>query len=270
MSSGNNLIKRVALIKFENRSFIGQDEFDEIFHKNLFAKFEKACPGISLIKAEETRNNLLSGKLPKTASGQTDSFKIAQAGREAGLNAIITGTLTDISGEEESKGILWFSRSKYLARIEMTINIYDSATGTKTYEDHIKQRIEIEEIEYDALAGKTPRCILEFKEDIMASLLQIGKSVCGEINKQPWQGYIISVKENDITVSSGKNAGLKTGMIFEVYDSGKIISGAGGQRFFMPGKKSGTVRITEVSEDRAEAVVLTGENIRAGSILKGR
>ena len=67
--SGNDLIKRIALTKFENNSFIGQDEFEAIFQNSLFSKFEKACPGISLIKPEETGNNFLSGKLPKTASG---------------------------------------------------------------------------------------------------------------------------------------------------------------------------------------------------------
>ena len=42
--SGNNLIKKIALTKFENKSFIGQGEFEEIFQNNLFLKFEKACP----------------------------------------------------------------------------------------------------------------------------------------------------------------------------------------------------------------------------------
>ncbi len=268
--SGVDLTKRVALTKFENRSFVGQDEFEDVFQKSLFAKFEKACPGISLIKAEDAGNNLLSGKLPKTASGQTDSFKIAEAGRDAGLNAIITGSLNDISGVEENKGFLWFSRSKYFARIDMTINIYDCATGTKIYEEIIKQQIGIEEIEYDALVGKTPRCILEFKDRITDALFLMGKSVCKEIKKQPWHGFVISVEGNRITVSSGENAGLKTGLVLEAHDSGKIITGAGGQRFFMPGKKAGMVKITDVFRDKAEAVAVAGENIRVGSILKVR
>ena len=110
--SGNGLIKRIALMEFENKSFIGGDEFEEIFQKSLFAKFEKACAGISLIKPEETGNSILSGMLPKTGSGQTDGFKIAGAGRETGMNAIITGTLIDISGVEEKRGFLLFERSK--------------------------------------------------------------------------------------------------------------------------------------------------------------
>ncbi len=268
--SENSLIKRVTLTKFENNSFIGQDEFEAIFQNNLFAKFEKACPGISLIKPEETGNNFLSGKLPKTASGRIDSFKIAEAGRETGLNGIITGSLTDIAGVEESKGFLWFSRSKFFARIDMIINIYDSATGTKVYEENIKKQIEIEEYEYDALVVKTPRCILEFKDNITDALFLIGKSVCKEIKKQPWHGFVISVQESGITISSGENAGLKTGMVFDVYDAGKIISGAGGQKFFMPGQKTGTVKIADVFRDKAEAVILTGDNIKAGSVLKVR
>lgn len=233
----NNLTKRIALTKFENKSFIGQGEFEEIFQNNLFLKFEKACPGISLIKAEKTGNIILSGKLPKTGSGQIDSFKIAEAGREAGINAIITGSLIDIAGVEEKRGFLLFERSQSFARIDMIINVYDAATGTKIYEESIKQQIEIAEHEYDALMGKTPKCVMEFKEKITDALSLIGKSVCSNIKKQPWQGFVISGQGGGITISSGENAGLKTGMVFDAYDAGKIISVSTGRNFSCRGKK---------------------------------
>ena len=268
--SGNNLTKRIALTKFENKSFIGEDEFEEIFQKNLFLKYEKACTGISIIKAEETGNNILSGKLPKNGSGRIDSFIIAEAGREAGMNAIITGTLIDIAGVEEKRGFLLFERSHSFARVDMIINVYDSATGTKIYEESIKQQIEIAEHEYDALMGKTPGCVLEFKDKITDALFLIGKSVCREIKKQPWQGFVISGQGGGITISSGENAGLKTGMVFDVYDAGKIISGADGQKFFMPGQKAGTVKITDVLRDKAEAAILTGSDVKTGSVIKTR
>lgn len=266
--SGNNLIKRIALTKLENKSFIGEGEFEEIFQKDLFLKFQKACPGILLIKPEETGNNILSGKLPKIGSGQIDSFKIAEAGREAGVNAVITGILIDITGVEEKRGFLMFERSQSFARIDMLINVYDAATGTKIYEEHIKQQIEIAEHEYDALMGKTPKCVLEFKNQIMDVLFLIGKSVCGSLKNQPWQGFVISDQGNRLKVSSGENAGLKAGMVFDAYDAGKIISGADGQKFFMPGQKTGAVKITDVFRDKAEAIVLTGRDITAGSILR--
>jgi len=269
-SSGNNLIKRIALTKFENKSFIGEDEFEDIFQNSLFRKFEKACPDISLIKPEETGNNILSGKLPKTGSDRTDSFKIAEAGREAGMNAIITGTLIDIAGVEDRRGFLLFERSQSFARIDMIINLYDAATGTKIYEESIKQQIEIAEHEYDALTGKTPGCVMEFKDKITDALFLIGKSVCGKIKKQPWQGFVISGQGGGITISSGENAGLKTGMVFDAYDAGIIISGADGQKFFMPGQKTGSVKITDVFMDKAEAAILTGDNIKAGSVIKIR
>jgi len=59
-------------------------------------------------------------------------------------------------------------------------------------------------------------------------------------------------------------------MVFDAYDAGKIISGADGQKFLMPGQKAGKVKITEVLRDKAEAVILTGSDVKAGSILKIR
>lgn len=58
-------------------------------------------------------------------------------------------------------------------------------------------------------------------------------------------------------------------MILEVFDSTRVVEGLGEERFFMPGKKLGEIRITDVYPDKSEAVITTGDrDIQTGSVVK--
>jgi len=61
--------------------------------------------------------------------------------------------------------------------------------------------------------------------------------------------------------------GIKSGNIFEVYDSNGVFKGAKGQKFFIPGLKTGEIKITAVYPDSAEAVRFSGQNIQPGSSI---
>ncbi|MEJ2657873.1 MAG: FlgT C-terminal domain-containing protein [Desulfobacterales bacterium] len=65
-------------------------------------------------------------------------------------------------------------------------------------------------------------------------------------------------------INSGERSGLNSGDLFDVYDSNGIFEGAGGQRFFVPGLKTGEIKVTTVYPDAAEAILVSGHDIRAG------
>ena len=62
--------------------------------------------------------------------------------------------------------------------------------------------------------------------------------------------------------------GLKTGDILEVFDSSRTMEGVGGQRFFIPGLKIGVIEIVAITEDRLEAKLVSGEDIKKGSTVR--
>ncbi len=62
--------------------------------------------------------------------------------------------------------------------------------------------------------------------------------------------------------------GLESGDILEVYDSSRIMEGVGGQRFFIPGLKIGEIEIVSITEDRLEAKLISGEDIKKGSTVR--
>ena len=97
---------------------------------------------------------------------------------------------------------------------------------------------------------------------------EIGEKICNAVNMPPWQGYITSVTENNIIISSGKKVGLVPGVVLEVFTTGEIIEGVDGHRFFTPGHKTGEVKLTTVYADSCEAILYTGSDIMEGCRVK--
>ncbi|MEA3427936.1 MAG: FlgT C-terminal domain-containing protein, partial [Thermodesulfobacteriota bacterium] len=103
-------------------------------------------------------------------------------------------------------------------------------------------------------------------ENALAHIAEaMGEKICDTVAALPWKGYVVSAADNRIIISAGRRVGLLRGDILEVYESGKIIQGKDGQRFFLPGLKTGEIKITDVYTDKAYAVLVTGDTIKAGS-----
>ena len=93
------------------------------------------------------------------------------------------------------------------------------------------------------------------------------EAVAEKLNEREWKGYVTAVSTEDVTISSGNQVGLQTGNIFSVYDV-KVIEGAGGHNFIVPGLKTGEIILTKVSAGQSRATLISGDGIREGSSIK--
>ena len=105
-------------------------------------------------------------------------------------------------------------------------------------------------------------------ETLNLLLIDIGDLICNAVRDQPWDGYITKIDGDRYVIPSGTKVGLKTGDILEVFDSSRTMEGVGGQRFFIPGLKIGIIEIVTISEDRLEAKLVSGKDIKKGSTVR--
>ena len=98
----------------------------------------------------------------------------------------------------------------------------------------------------------------------------ISEKICDKISDQPWKGFIISISGTKVVISSGRDTGIIPGDILEVYASANTIVGLNGRKFFLPGLKSGEIKITAIYPRRSEAIIISGDNIREGSTVEYR
>ena len=263
-----DLKKKVGITYFENRTLGAVNNFEKIFHIKLVESIKETCSDILIIKPGDAGYPDQMAVLPKLASGRIDNLVLAKTGRKLGLNAIVTGSLIDISGNKENRGILWFKDTCNFIQFQIVVEVYDTETGAKFFDDSFVHEIQVEAIDlYNLKTGNTNE-IPALNDALLNAVIPIGEKICEAINIQPWKGYVISSFDDKIIISSGKRSGLILGDKLEVYDSGNIFEGKDSQKFFIPGPKIGEIKITALYPDKAEAALISGKNIKVGSTVK--
>lgn len=266
--SDKKLKKKVGIALFENQSLITGLNFAETFPDNLAEAIKETCPAILLVKPGDAGCPDLLVELPREVSGRLDNLALAKTGRRLGYDAIVTGALMDIKTNSKKHGILWFKDTDYILQLKIMVEVYDTETGAKLLDESYTDEIKIDMSESEPIMGKYRYDPSAINDAILHVAKIIGRKICESLNSQPWKGYVISIKGNKVAVSAGSKAGLEVGQILEVYDSVKTIEGANSRKFFIPGLKTGEIKITAVYPDRADAISVSGKVVWTGSTVK--
>ena len=268
ITAPDDMKKKFAISFFANYTFCANQNLEELFQKNLAETINRACSDILLIKPGDAGcPDFLTRPLLRE-TGRLDNLALAKAGRRLGLNAIITGALIDIIAHKEKRGLLWFKDDKNFLRVLISCEVYDIETGAKFLDESFDYEVRIDESEFASIKAKKVKETAALKNALMHIAEAMGEKICDIIGVLPWKGYVVSIANDKIIISAGRRAGLLRGDILEVYENGKIIQGKDGRRFFLPGLKTGEIKITDVYPDKAQAVLVTGDKIKTGSSVR--
>lgn len=263
-----DLNKKVAIAYYSSQTVFSYGTPEIHFQENLGETITSLCPQISILPAAKIGIPGDIKDIQSPGKGEIDTLKLAKRGRLHGLNAILIVTLTGVNPFEEEKGIWWFRDTHYFFHVQMSVNMFDTETGTKLLHKVIKRNVEVDEYDLEMLRSKN-RIEAFILEDAFEDIADtVGEKICDALTVQPWKGYIVSIAGDKITISSGIESGLVPGRMLEVFDSTNTIKGANGLRFFIHGKKTGEVQITTVYDDSSEAVVISDNGIEEGSLVK--
>lgn len=260
-SPDGDINKKIGIALFDNKTFYNNQRFEEFFFTNLASTIKEACSDILLVRSGDTGCPAFLTDLPVQPTGQLDNLALAKAGRQIGLNAIVTGSLVDIKAVKEEHGFLWFKSVSNIVQMQMVVEVYDTETAAKLLDEIFSCEIEVNEQEFELIKSKKAGGITGFKNAFMHIAGVAGEKICDTVAMQPWKGYVVSISGSKIIISSGRKSGLISGDILEVYAGEKIINGNNGQRFFVPGLKTGEIKITTVYSDKAEAVSISADDI---------
>lgn len=268
-----DLKKRVAIALFENKTAFSGKGLEESFTKDLVKAIKMSCSDILVLEPHDPGypNYLLN--LPRKTSGVIDNFNLAKTSRQFGLNTVVTGAFIDVSNHKKTRGILWFKDIHNYVQVQVMVEAYDTQTGAKLLDKSYMYEIEDDDILYDDISyydstEQTSEISTHTINDALKSIAaDMGEQICDAVVLQPWKGYITSIFGDKVVIASGEKVGIAPGDIFEVYDSNGVFKGAEEQKFFIPGLKTGEIKITAVYPDSAEAVCCSGQNIQPGSSI---
>jgi hypothetical protein len=263
-----DLKKRVGIAFFINKTpFVGKG-LEENFIKDLVETIKTSCQDILVLEPYDPGYPDYLLNLPRKTSGLIDNFDLAKTGRYLGLNAVVTGALIDIRNHKKTRGILWFKTVHNFVQVQVMTEVYDTLTGAKLLDKSYTHEIQLDDIFYDSI-DRTGEISTHTINDALKFIAEdMGEQICDAIVLQPWKGYITSTFAEKVVISSGEEVGIAPGDIFEVYNCNGIFTGVEKHRFFVPGLKTGEIKITKVYPDRAEGVRFSGQNIEPGCSIR--
>jgi hypothetical protein len=265
--SDDDLQRIAAVVGFENKSLFRAKDFTQLFRKGIPEYLNSECDDVSVMQSNADENMIGLEQLPRLENGEVDNFSLALIGRQIGLNAVVTGSLDDIGILDELRGMIW-KDTHHLIQILASIEVYDTESGSKILDESFSRKVEIEDLDYELMRSEGKLILPDLNETLTDLLAEIGESICWAIEDQPWNGFVVAVEDDIITISSGSIAGLSPGDEFNVFDTSRVLKGVSGQQFFVPGQKIGEIKITEVEPDKARAVIITNRGIKPGSSVR--
>jgi hypothetical protein len=243
--------------------------FDDSFYQHLVDAINKRCNRCVFTKPGDNDYPDFLTTLPKTSSHEIDHMSLCSSARKAGLNAVLIVSVSEIFPEKESRGMMWFKDVQHVINIHMLVSVFDTTTGSKIYNESFNKKVDIDETKFNEILSKKTIDSSTLMQPVEKIIAQMDEPVSDSLNAIPWKGSIVSVTQNSITLSSGKDAGLEPGNILDVFDV-KPIEGFQGQTFYMPGDKTGEIQIKNVYPNGSEAVLISGKDVKADGFVKPR
>ena len=259
ITSVSRFNKKIMLVPFINVSNHDYPQFSIVFNQNLNARLDKSCPDLLYISDNEGDIPDVLASIPKLPSGNIDNLLLAQTGRQLGLNAIVIGAILNIYKEEKSGGVWLFVRVERSIYVTMNVKIYDTETGTKVLDKFFSRKTKVNKAVYDRLGAENTAPPLKIIEKALIFLArEAGEEICYQMDEQPFKTYVESIDDEKITIKAGQNAGIRNGALLSVFGAGEIINGQGGHRFYIPGQKTGAIKISSVQSNTSEGYIVNG------------
>ena len=139
-------------------------------------------------------------------------------------------------------------------------------SGAKLLDTDFDVAVPVDDVA-ESLHGRTEVDLALLQEAFSEIVADMSDAVCDSLAKKPWAGYVVAYEGGAAVLSAGSDTGLIPGNTLDIHDR-KTIDGTQGQRFFLPGMKSGELQILSVTPTRSQARIVSGETIKPGSIVK--
>jgi len=147
--------------------------------------------------------------------------------------------------------------------------LYDTETGAKILDMTLSEKIDLPEALYRKMKAKGYIAMFpEIQELIISLSTEMGEEICNSMEPEPFKTFIKTIDGQQVVISSGSNAGIKSGDLFTIHDSGRLVTGKEEHQYFIAGPGTGILRINAVQNDSASGSIMQGSITGKDACLK--
>jgi len=214
------------------------------------------------------------------ASGRVRQETAAKVGEVLGAQILVKGAITEFI-EKESGGAggimvsgIGIGGKTSTGHVAMDMRLIDATTGQILQSERAEGLIKSSGIGGIAFFSGVAFGGTSYKKTALgkATRAAVSEAVMFIVNKmedQPWQGRIVKAESSQIYINAGYNMNMGTDSVFTVYSKGdELIDPATGLSLGSALTRSGTVRVTQVSDKFSIAEIIEGSGFKRGDIVK--
>ncbi|MBZ0252306.1 MAG: hypothetical protein K8I02_03110 [Candidatus Methylomirabilis sp.] len=256
--------KRIGIVEFENKSTYGRGRLGQAASDVLLTELAKTG---EFIVVEREKVSALLKEQQFGASGAVNPATAAKAGQILGLQAILTGSITQYGEKTEGVDYGLYKKKVQQADCVVDLRVVDATTGQILYAESGKGHYERELSEAFGLGQKGGFDETMADNVLRSAIVQFMDNVRRQLAYIPWRGRIAKVSGGQIYLNAGRKTGLQLGDTLEVASLGEEIIDPDTQVSLgrAPGPKKGTLRVTGFfGEDGAIAAPVDGAGFKEG------
>ncbi|MFA6092185.1 MAG: CsgG/HfaB family protein [Elusimicrobiota bacterium] len=212
--------RRIGVVDFENKTAYGQQRLGTAASDILITELTKTG---KFVVVERDKLNKIMDEQKLQASGAIDSRTVVQVGKILGLNAIVTGAISEFGVKTEGSEYIVVQSKRQTAEATVDIRIVDAETGQVLYADSGKGRAASGKGSFLGLGTRGGYDETLEGKALRAAIAQFTENIVSQVNKKPWSCRIAAVNGNLAYLNAGPNMGVEKGMELHCVHLGKEI-----------------------------------------------
>ncbi|MBI2118720.1 MAG: hypothetical protein HYT97_03730 [Elusimicrobia bacterium] len=259
--------RRVGVIDFENKTAYGQTRLGQAASDILITELVKTGKFI-VVEREKVNKLLEEQKLGLT--GAIDPNTAAQMGKVLGLNAIVTGAISNFGVRTTGSDYLITQTKRQEATCTIDVRVVDAETGQILFADSGKGVSKVGSGSFLGLGTRGGYAESIEGDALRAAVSQMTINITSQINKKPWSCRVADVDGSTVYLDAGMDSGLEVGQKLAAYKLGREIkSPQTGLVIGRTEEKLGELVIDSFfGENGSKAIVKTGRSPGSGDLCR--
>lgn len=266
MSQGPKL--RVAVVRFKDKSAYGKGRLGGAAQDILTTELARTDKFIMITRQDL---DLLQDEQDLARSGMIKAGTGAKSGEVMGVNAIVTGVVSQFGVKQKSATYLIGASKTQTAEATVDVRVIDAATGQIIFAESGTGVHESSSTQVLGIGGKTGYDETMEGKAFRAAVSKFIDNLIQKMAMIEWAGKVAAVDGREVTVNAGKKTGLVAGDRLAVFGEGREVIDPDtkmplGRR---PGPKKGEIEVVDFfGEDASIGKVSNGGGFAVNDIVR--
>jgi curli biogenesis system outer membrane secretion channel CsgG len=258
---------RVGIVDFVNKSSYGAGRLGTSASDILTTELFKTG---AFILVERDRLKQVLGEQALGQTGVVNAETAAQAGKVLGLNALVTGSISQFGVSTAGADYGVYKQKVQTAKCAVDVRVVDASTGQLLFADSGKGEFERKAQEVLGLGTRAGYDETLGQEALRSAITKFMDNLVQKLQSVEWSGAVAMVSGTDVYINAGRDVGLNPGDILMVQTLGQEIVDP--QTKVVLGRTRGSVKgellVTEIDEKFTISKVRSGMGFQVGDLVR--